>query len=575
MPTLEESSDRLDPVGPRVSRRVAVIVLVLLGAQFLAIGLLDAWNDSPTYDEATTLSSGLTILTRHQIRITTERPPLAPALTALPVLLAHPIIPNDRAWRIGDSEDYSRGWIRAEANAGAMQRVTFLGRIVPLLLGVATGLGLYALGASIFGRAAGLLAAGLWLTLPFTIGLAHTDVTDVAFALTTVLTCLALLRFRRRPVYASALIVGLACGVGLLVRLNALAVLGAAALAVLLMVRAEWKRAAVCVAIVLVVAWASVWLGYRALSPRPEFRETRLSAAAGPVPLSARLTTLVPWPREFRAGVEYQAKVAQHPASAYLLGEAWTGQEAWYYPASLLVKLPATTVLVVLLGFACWWRLPRRRLGDALLTVALPVIPLTLFVVVQPRQIGLRYLLPTLALAFVATGPAVRLLRRSVAVVVGAGVVAAIQLASLWTGIGHSLAWTAPPFHPGYQVATDSNLDWGQDLYLLRDWAGHRPFTVVYFGTVDPRAVVRSAHLATFDVLSGRSVPYGGVLAVSASDLTAGVDVNTLSWLRAYCPVDVVGDTMLIYRFDRVPDRRPGPDEPASPCPGPRSRRTR
>jgi len=57
-----------------------------------------------------------------------------------------------------------------------------------------------------------------------------------------------------------------------------------------------------------------------------------------------------------------------------------------------------------------------------------------------------------------------------------------------------------------------------------------------------------------------------GWVAVSASKLTA-YDRRRLSWLRAYCPVDVLARTVLVYRFDAPPDRTiVGPDAPAREC---------
>ena len=57
------------------------------------------------------------------------------------------------------------------------------------------------LAASLFGRAAGLLAGGLWLTTPFVLGLGHLDGNDVGFTL-VVLAAWALLRYLRAQTWA-------------------------------------------------------------------------------------------------------------------------------------------------------------------------------------------------------------------------------------------------------------------------------------------------------------------------------------------------------------------------------------
>jgi hypothetical protein len=225
---------------------------------------------------------------------------------------------------------------------------------------------------------------------------------------------------------------------------------------------------------------------------------------------------------------------------------------------------------LVAVGFASWWGLGRRRVFEALLVLGVPAASVIAFVAPEPRQLGLRYMLPVLALALATAAPLVRFLagaasRRRTAVAAGLAVVGVAQLFWLWEAAPHSLAWTAPPFRPGYQVATDSNLDWGQDLYALARFARHKDIAVMYFGTVDPALVVHRAKPVG-------TQPPTGWLAVSASYLTAWRGAE-LSWLRAYCPVRAINDTILVYRFDREPDRRPGPARPAAVCARSTSRR--
>ena len=65
----------------------------------------------------------------------------------------------------------------------------------------------------------------------------------------------------------------------------------------------------------------------------------------------------------------------------------------------------------------------------------------------------------------------------------------------------HTSAWSNPPFRQAWQLAADSNVDWGQGSYRLREWAAAQDESewISYFGfgpsfTLDeiPNAV--SAH---------------------------------------------------------------------------------
>ena len=62
--------------------RLAVAALVLLALSVTAFGLLQARDDSPTFDEPVYVSAGLLALTQHDLAYNPEHPPLAKAIAA-------------------------------------------------------------------------------------------------------------------------------------------------------------------------------------------------------------------------------------------------------------------------------------------------------------------------------------------------------------------------------------------------------------------------------------------------------------------------------------------------------------
>ena len=74
--------------GDRIPNRIRLLVLAVLSLAFFAVGLHQAGRDAPTVDEGVDVSSGVSVLVRHDLRMVPEHPVLPRAVAALPALLA-------------------------------------------------------------------------------------------------------------------------------------------------------------------------------------------------------------------------------------------------------------------------------------------------------------------------------------------------------------------------------------------------------------------------------------------------------------------------------------------------------
>jgi hypothetical protein len=188
--------------------------------------------------------------------------------------------------------------------------------------------------------------------------------------------------------------------------------------------------------------------------------------------------------------------------------------------------------------------------------------------------VGVRYLLPAVALlaaaaasglvAVLETGPGER--RRRLA---RAAVAALLGLAVLSTAgsFPRSIAWTAWPFRPGYAVATDSDVDWGQGLYALRSWSAGRDPWVAYFG---PRGISTAGAPGARPLLGASPARLDGWVAVSVTALNSA-NRASVGWLRGWCPVAILDGTILIYHFGQPPGSAHAAQLPPSAgplCPG-------
>lgn len=553
------------PSGNVPSRRAAFAVLGAFVAVFLASGLLQAARDAPTVDEAVDLTAGLVAVEQRDLRMNPEHGLLHRVLPALlPSLLADPVVPNTTAYREGDWFDYTDDLISANDASGRLDEVVFWYRVIPLVVGASTGVLLYALGARLLGRGAGLVIAGLWLTTPYIVGLAHLSSLDISFACALVALAVLVDRYRVHPTDARLAALAAGFGVALLVRHSAIAL--APVLAAVLLLekwRVPWRQQVVGAAIVMLLPLVVVWSAYRIVDPAPVTGEPRerfdalIASASASGPLES-LTLAVPMPIEWRAGFAYLVATSDE-RPAYLFGERWTGARPWFFPVSGLVKLPLTVPLALFIGTFGWAHAAAEVRRRALLAVGALAALFVTFMLVQPLNLGFRLIVPALALALVLAGGVLQLNRR-----VAVTIIAIMGLGQAWTFVAahpSSLAWTPPPFSDGYRYVSDSSIDYGQANRAVREQHASQPFAAA--SLLAPRG---------YDVLTGvepiedvaRDQLVGRV-AVSATTLNV-LAADDLAWLRAYCPVDVIDHAVLVYAFDRPPVQRPGPAVPEAPC---------
>jgi hypothetical protein len=237
----------------------------------------------------------------------------------------------------------------------------------------------------------------------------------------------------------------------------------------------------------------------------------------------------------------------------------------WYYfPAALSIK---ATIPILLLPVVL--ALVRRRaLGNWACLAALAFL---LFSLVCRVQIGIRLMLPLLALACVglaagtATGWQQAETRHRRRILAGAASLACGWMA--WSALDvwpHGLCFTNELWGGtacGYRLLSDSNYDWGQGLKELAEWQDHHraaDLDVLYYGT-DPALARLPMHSLTWADMHGTEpdeIPKaaeGRTLAVSTTILYGSISEQPnwkplVTWLRQFQPADRT-TTFLIFRF--------------------------
>ena len=385
------------------------------------------------------------------------------------------------------------------------------------------------------------------------LGIGHLDGTDIPFALGVTLSSWALLRWLRWRDTRRLAWLGLALAAAAETQVTGLLVVASGLVVV---VADQWRagiiRALTRAALAALIVWAALWAVYLVLDP----------AMAGQLPLLV--------PRPYLDGIRYLSVHDASGSAAYVAGIAYTGGRWWYWPVSLVIKWPEAGLLLLIAGATGCRRLPRDLRRRAGVAVGVPAVLLTAFTLTMPKDAGLRYLLPVLALwaaaagsGLVAAGLALRGAGRAAGAVTG--VLLVVALATTAGSFPDSIAWTAWPFRPNYTMVTDSNVDWGQGLYALRSWSAGRDPWVGYFG---PRGITTADIPGARPLIGTAPGHVSGWVAVSVTALNSA-NRSALSWLRDWCPVALLDGSILIYHFSRIPAASPAPaTRPAPLCPG-------
>jgi hypothetical protein len=245
-------------------------------------------------------------------------------------------------------------------------------------------------------------------------------------------------------------------------------------------------------------------------------------------------------------GLWYQIQHNFRGHGTYLLGEWHRRAVPEYFPLALSMKVPVPTLALL----AAVLLLARREL------LAPPAAVALLLLALAPTcrvQIGIRFMLPLMALGYVALAVAVArgrgVPRGFVAAVVAA--LAAVSVAAWPHGLTYfNRLWGGPA--EGYRLLHDSNYDWGQGLPELRGWAaahGEESVAVWYFGmdpAVDSPPLRRAAlshptHDGTPESIR-RACGGARLLAVSVGCIHSNDDITphhrlAADWVRTQAPV--------------------------------------
>lgn len=537
----------------RKDHLLIALLLLCLFAQTMA----HARTASITFDEGPHLAVGYTTLRTRDLRLQPVHihPPLANVLAAAALLL-QPDLADPRSvsgWEIASLSAVTDTVVWQYPHP---RRLAIVSRLPIVLMTLLLGAITYRWARDLFGRPAGLVALALYAFDPNVIAHGSLVTTDMAVALwgtaALFLTARALRRFRWGTWAGASLALGLALASKVSAASLALPI---AALWLLGLRPFRWRRRVLLVTGGLALSFLVLWAVYG-------FELRPVPGLALPLPAATHLEIYRSLQEHYRLG---------HPA--FLLGQ--NSNRGWwtYFPAAFFLKTPLPTLLLLAasaaLGIRSSLRARRlgvtRRLGSALVRWGpLALFPLLYLAssLLSSVDIGYRHLLPVLPFLFIAAGRAARGVlspvpasaprRILLATLIGALLVETVIVSPLYLAYFNALAGGPAG---GVRYLVDSNLDWGQDLWRLRDWMRENDVQRVFYAHFSPARPAVYGIEADFLPPDPRAVPFApfdpapGVYAIGATVLQGpyAPDVNTYAWFRTREPIARLGHALFVY----------------------------
>jgi len=502
--------------GP-LPRRVELALVAALLLFFVITGWLSAAQMSLTADEAAHIPAGLALLQQRDTRLNPEHPPLMKLAAAAPLALAGYRADYGSPLFRGTKRPYEFAFadqFLVSLGPGNIQHPLMLARAPMLLLSAFGGLLVWLCGRRLFGPLAGVTALLLYATAPFYLGYFPLVTNDSWVAIFTLASVLAFASMVSRPGWFAVAIFGLALGCALLSKFSALALLPALLFARVALPRtnADARRprfpflsgCAIAFVLVVIVYWAAcnnTWAPslLRVRMVQPVYSDTLPKAALIGQRYAAWLTAH-PHTASFTNPANlYLTGVlslfVDFGRPAFLLGKIYPHGTWAYFPVLYALKASIATQLAsLLLVIFLIWNFKEGTTGRlrALLSRDLPLLTAVLcaeavFILggfASSLQIGLRHMSPALLLSLPLICGFVPLMEAFAGERHTRTACGALAAMAIFTAVS-SYPEYIPYFNalrgpvPKQMIASDSNVDWGQQLIEIEHYrASH--------GIVDP-----------------------------------------------------------------------------------------
>ena len=587
-------------------------ILIAIAVFFAAASIR---NDSQIVDEIPHVGSGYSYLVKQDMRLNPEHPPLAKALSAIPLLLLdlkHTAFSSEH-WQSMINSQWEFGRLLIYNSGNNADDITFYSRLPMLLFYVLAAVIMFRWGKELYGEMGAMLGLILFLFSPTVMAHSRFVTTDVPALFGVLFSIYTFVRYLQEQTGKRMLVAGFAFGIALLLKFSTF-LLGPFLIGIGIMYgfvfdrhhHGHWKYGLKTIwgslLIFLIGFLGVVWpvYGFHVLNYPPDKQLSDTTTL-----LSSFGNRLLADPVVWMSGVPFLRALAQYflgflmvvQRSAggnmiYFLGEVTNQGGPFYFPLVYFIKEPlAWWILVFMSLTGAIYRLTNIKKGlkgslewvHAHFAEFVMISWLAFYWFISIRStlnIGVRHILPTFPFAILLVVGQISRMRDwlqkyehqfvrpfmlSVAFLVGWFIFENVRTYPYYLTYFNQ---TVGGSDGGYRYVTDSNLDWGQDLKRLSQFVerkGLRAISLDYFGWADPRFYLGDKFIWTTATSYRDAKDFiarnesDGWIAISGTFFQQATSPSKDNphkrldylWLKAYEPEIVIGNSIFVWHITK------------------------
>ncbi|MDO8470516.1 MAG: glycosyltransferase family 39 protein [bacterium] len=586
----------------------AIFLILLMGS----LAFLSMAQDSLTFDELAHIGAGYSYLTHQDYRLNPEHPPLWKDAAAVPLLFLNLKFPDQSDW--WTQQDSAPAWW-VQFNFGKEllygsgnnpSQIIFWSRVPMILILLCLAWFLFRWGKELGGAWVGLGTLFLIAFSPTFLAQGRLVTNDVAAALGAAVSMYYWLQFLRDPKKENVVKAGLAFGFAMLMKFTLLLLAPTFVIMTFLYaflnpgssrVRTLTKYIVLSLGAALIglLLIASVYQFHVWNYPAErQLRDTAADLTPNKItPIKDLVLSMAENPvlrslAQYARGIVMAGQRAAFGNTVYFKGEISASGFSSYFPTLYSLKEPLAYHVInfiLPLGFAFLLLkefLKKRSKGSFFQSAIswmkenFTVISFFVFInifwasaLLGNLNIGIRHLLPIYPFSFLLLAWGAKELYIRLGEITKRTFVVTLVILGVWYGASslsafpHYLSYyneLAGGIDQGYKIAVDSNYDWGQDFYKLRDFVRENNIDRIsldYFGGENPEYWLGSA----VQKLDPFQTPHPmGWIAVSLNQFMGGVAMPVsgydqpsgyYQWLAQQTPVARAGKSILIFHIEK------------------------